>query len=162
MKKIESDFLELMEENKFILVKITSFYALTKEEREDLFSEMVYHLWKSYPSFKNKSKLSTWIYKVCLNVAAAHNRTKARKINMVMYDFFPENMMNRKDADKEQEEIKWLYESINTLPPLSKSLILLYLDGLKYSEIAEIMGISESNVGVRINRIKAELKKHFK
>lgn len=162
MKEIEAEFIKLVEENKPMLVKISSFYAFTAEDRQDLLAEMVYQLWKAYPSFEYKSKISTWLYRVCLNVAVGYNRLRKKEGCVVHYDCLPDYLLNMEEAAEDKENVELLYKFINQLDTLNKSLILLYLDELKYSEIAGILGLSETNVGVRINRIKTELRKHFK
>lgn len=160
MNESEREYLEMIRECQPILLKIASFYAKSREDAKDLYAEMVYQLWKSYPAFKHHSKLSTWVYRVCLNIAVGFGKSAYRKMYFVGYDSVPEIAVPANENPN--EEIRLLYACIDKLSPLNKSVILMYLDDVKYSEIADVLGISEANVSVRVNRIKKELKAYLK
>jgi RNA polymerase sigma-70 factor (ECF subfamily) len=133
-------------------------YCDDRDDSEDLFQEIVLQLWKSYSGFKGEAKISTWMYRVALNTAITRLRkTKRRPDNQRLdNDNFniAEVANNRLDIQFSVE----LQQAINMLNRFDRALMMLYLDEKSYSEIAEIMGISESNVGVKINRIKNKLK----
>jgi RNA polymerase sigma-70 factor (ECF subfamily) len=133
-------------------------YCDDRDDSEDLFQEIVLQLWKSYSGFKGDAKVSTWMYRVALNTAITRLRkTKRRPDNQRLGNAnfnIAEVADNRLDIQFGAE----LQHAINMLNRFDRALMMLYLDEKRYSEIAEIMGISESNVGVKINRIKNTLK----
>jgi len=148
-------FLDQLNQHLGIAYKISKAYQPDADERADLFQEMIYQLWRSYPSFTGKSSFSTWMYSVCLNTALVYRRT-ARKWQHDSLAAFHEQVAEP-PPDDHQETIQALFDAIATLSPLNKAIILLYLDDLSYEEIATITGLSKSNVSVRLVRIKKEL-----
>jgi RNA polymerase sigma-70 factor (ECF subfamily) len=130
-------------------------YRDNKEDQEDLFQEIVYQLWKSYPSFKGESKVSSWIYRIALNTAMAVYRKG--KVRIDYYEKFPEQIDNHNEKNISQNEER-LFWALRQLNDSEKALMSLYLEDFSYQEIAEITGISESNTGVRLNRIKNKLR----
>jgi len=149
----DSTFLQHINAHIGIARKVSRVYTEDDWQKEDLFQEMMYQLWKSYPGFKGDSTFSTWMYRVCLNTAMTFRknatRHKARSIPLENHDV-PETVKNI-DAVEE------LYAAIATLERLNKAIILLYLDDLSYEEIASVTGLTKSNVSVRLVRIKKEL-----
>jgi RNA polymerase sigma-70 factor, ECF subfamily len=137
-------------------------YCEDKDDREDLFQEMLMELWKSYPRFNGRAKFSTWMYRVGLNVAItsfkARNKRPDKNQMKETYENVPFNEQDRLDLTFDLE----LNTAINILNRFDKALLMLYLDEKSYKEISEIIGISESNVGVKINRIKKQLQKIIK
>ncbi len=154
---IKQEFISLIRKNEGIIFKITLLYSDSTQSREDLHQEIIYQLWKSYGSFRKDSKFSTWMYRVALNTAIYHLKQKKRTVTTI-----PLEVINQKfpeEIDKvEEERIKMLYESIQLLNLLEKGIILLYLEGKSHIEISSIIGISTSNVGTKISRIKEKLK----
>jgi len=155
---LEKSFLKDINEHQGIILKVCSMYCDDRDDSEDLFQEIVLQLWKSYSGFKGEAKISTWMYRVALNTAITRLRkTKRRPDNQRLgNDNFDiaEVANNRLDIQFSAE----LQQAINMLNRVDRALMMLYLDETSYSEIAEIIGISESNVGVKINRIKNRLK----
>lgn len=153
---LSSDFIKNIEQNQLIIHKISNLYFDTYEDREDYFQDVVYNAWKSYPNFEGKSKFSTWLYKVSLNTAL--KKLRSRKTKPVLINV--ENYNNDLSAEENcyEEKVTFLYNAINKLDDLDKSITMLYLDKLSYKEISEITGLTETNVGVKINRIKQKLK----
>ncbi|WP_024770096.1 RNA polymerase sigma factor [Aquimarina macrocephali] len=153
----EYEFTRIIKENEGVIFKITTIYTNNYEDQKDLYQEIVYQLWKSYDSFKGDSKISTWMYRVGLNTAITRLKKEKRRGNQIeMYDVI---MRQTEQHDTEFEErLKKLYAHIHDLNELDKGLILLLLEGKKYEEIAVITGLSPSNVGTRISRIKQKLK----
>lgn len=137
-----------------LIHKICRMYRDTPEDQEDLFQEIIYQLWKSYPKFQGKSKVSTWMYRIGLNTAMASFRKP--KVKLLYSDALPEKNILPEIAEPWREEL--LFSAIRQLSEDERALIALYLDDLSYVEIAEIVGISESNIGVRLSRIKKKLK----
>ncbi|GAB3507874.1 sigma-70 family RNA polymerase sigma factor [Spirosoma knui] len=151
----EKIFLEHLNRHIGIAYKISQAYQPDADERADLLQEMIYQLWRSYPSFTGQSKFSTWMYRVCLNTALADRRTARKRQHeplAVRHEQVPDP-----PPDDQQEAIQWLFDAIATLSPLNKAIMLLYLDDLSYEEIASITGLSKVNVSVRLVRTKKEL-----
>lgn len=136
-----------------VMFKVIRSYAADRREQEDLFQEISLSLWRSLPSYRGECSESTWVYRVALNTAIAWLRkgTSERRFAKHALD---ESVLVANESD---DRLAWLYQEIRKLGPVDRSVVLLYLDGNKYSEIAQVLGISESNVGVKINRIKKVL-----
>ena len=162
MIKRETDFLSILESNISILIKIARVYAYTTRDRKDLTNDIILELWKSYPKFKGDSKISTWIYRVSLNVAL--NTKRKRDNNKVL--FFDElKVLDGSDIldvpNDNSSEIGLLYQCIELLSEPNKAIILLYLDDKSYEEISQILGLSKTNISTRLNRIKEQLRKQM-
>ncbi len=155
-------FVNLMQEHKGIIYKICNSYCAKREDRNDLAQEIVYQLWKCFNSFNPDYKFSTWMYRIALNVAISFYRKERKSGSMIVY---PENLIELKEeqdesADKEKN-ISLLQQFISQLKEIDKSIMILYLEDKSYKEIAEITGLTETNVATRINRIKEILKNNF-
>jgi len=158
----KDNFLQLIHANKGIIIKICNSYCKNKHDREDLAQEIIYHLWKSGKSFNPDSKFSTWMYRVALNVAISFYRKEKRStpllsINDLHINIEEPPLLN----DETEKNIQLLQQFILELKELDKALILLSFESKSYKEIAEILGISETNVATRISRIKDRLKQQF-
>ncbi len=151
-------FVQLIKENEGIIYKITRAYARDREDQKDLYQEVVYQLWKSFESFKGNSKRSTWLYRVALNTSLTYANRRSRKGISIPLDFNILNRMDEQDGIME-ERVTTLYSCIKELNVIEKGLILLFLEGKSYEEIAEITGFTVTNVGTRLGRIKQKLKK---
>jgi len=154
-------FLRLLEEHKGIIIKICNAYCQARNDKEDLSQEIVYNLWKAFDNYTPDYKFSTWLYRVALNVAISYYRKEKRSLHYMPYDesliIFTEEGYN-----KELEgNLLLLQQFIFELKEIDKSIMLLYLDDKSYHEIAEITGISATNVATKINRIKTNLKVKF-
>lgn len=158
--KIE-EFTNRVNKHQGIIFKISRMYCDNEECRKDLFQDILLQLWKSYSRFSGKSKFSTWMYRVALNTAINQFRISQKEILNFKNELSSEIGMEEESGEKE-ENTKLLHKAIGKLNKAEKSLIILYLDNLHYKEIAEITGISVSNVGVKINRIKSKLQKILK
>lgn len=147
---------EYVENNRAIISRICRAYAETEDDFEDYFQEVCYQLWKARDTFDGSSQLSTWIYRVTLNVCLSLVRSKRNKPQRV--ELKAHHQVHNPEAQSEQDHrVEVLYRSIRQLKAADRALILLYLEEKNYQEIAEILGISVSNVGVKINRIKKRL-----
>ena len=156
---MEKEFLQIIQRNQGIIHKVCSIYCDLDEDRNDLFQEIVAQLWKSYPSFRNDSKFSTWMYRVALNTAITSFKKSKRRPDQssLTYDNF-QIAEERYDLETE-ENIKQLHRAVSQLTGVEKSIVLLFLENKKYEEIAEITGITQNYVRVKMNRIKKKLKK---
>ena len=152
----EQHFLALIQEHQGIIHKICRLYRDGKEDREDLFQEITYQLWKSFPSFKGEAKISTWMYRIGLNTAIASFRKKKLDVEyqLVLPDL-PDHEVNEEYEIRQER----LFAALKQLNESEKAIITLYLDELSYRQIAEIIGINENNVGVKLNRIKFKIQK---
>ena len=156
---MEKEFLQIIKKNQGIIHKVCNMYCDDQEDRNDLFQEIVAQLWKSFPSFREESKFSTWMYRVALNTAiTSFKKTKRRPDqNRLTYENFQVKDENY-DIETE-EEIKNLHRAVAQLTGVEKSIVLLFLENKKYEDIAEITGITQNYVRVKMNRIKKKLKK---
>lgn len=136
-------------------------YCYGKECEKDLFQDILLQLWKSYPTYNRQSKFSSWMYRVALNTAISQFR-KEKKGDINFIRELPVNIMTDENFNEQQEHSKILHKAIGKLNKAEKSIIILYMDDYPYEEIADIIGISVSNVGVKINRIKSKLQKILK
>ncbi len=157
----EEEFVGLIQSHQGLIYKITTIYTRDREEREDLYQEIVYQTWKSFDYFKKASKPSTWLYRVGMNTAITHlNKRKKYTDNVVILD---QRMDFAEDLDYcEEEKMEQLYAEIRKLNLLDRGIIFLFLEGNSHDEIAEVTGISVSNVGTRMSRIREKLKKGVK
>jgi RNA polymerase sigma-70 factor (ECF subfamily) len=135
-------------------------YTNSTIDFKDLYQDIVLQLWKSYPNFKSKSKLSTWIYQVSLNTALYKRRLENSRLHLDTLAQFHYDIPEITDSDK-KENIERVKELLSALTDIEKALITLYLDEYSYDEISEIMGITQTNVATKINRIKQKLRMRF-
>lgn len=157
----EEEFSQMIRDHEGIIFKITTLYTHNRQDQNDLYQDIVYQLWKSFDSFRQESKRSTWMYRVAMNTAITHIKKDNRSGKSVSID---KVVIDEIETDNQalEERIKIMYNHINQLNVLEKGLILLLLEGKKYDEIAEITGLSSTNVGTRISRIKNKLKSIMK
>ncbi|HNP53517.1 MAG TPA: RNA polymerase sigma factor [Ferruginibacter sp.] len=156
----QTAFLAAVESSRAFIGKIASLYSQNSDERDDLVQEIWYQLWKSYPGFEGRSATSTWIYRVALNVAIYHLKKKKRRIHTVSMDALPDRIAELADPTEEE---KWelLKQHVAQLNLFDQGLLILYLENKSYQEIAAITGISESNVGTKLSRIREKLKQQI-
>lgn len=155
MNAVEKEFLAIIAQYNAMLHKIVRLYRESAEDREDLFQEIVFQLWKSYPNFKGDAKISTWMYRIALNTAIASFRKKTTSINYLtqLPDFAEEQPNDEVELRQER-----LFAVLKVLDDSEKALIALYFEDLSYQQISEIIGINENYVGVKLNRIKNKIK----
>jgi RNA polymerase sigma-70 factor, ECF subfamily len=157
----EKLFKQWVEDYQPILLKVARAYADAREDQDDLVQEMLLQLWRSIPAFQGAAKPSTWIYRVALNTSIAWKRTESRRCHrqrlLADADCLPDFRSDSCDDEANRAAVEQLYAAIRRLSPVDRSLVLLYLDGLSYREMAEILGITENNVGVKLNRTKKQL-----
>ena len=153
-------FITAIKENQSLIYKIASIYTKSIEDRNDLAQEISYQLWKSFDTFNQKSSLKTWMYRVAMNVAIHHLKIAKRKILTVPMD---EQFLYFHEVDNSEIEEKWeiFKQHIDNLNLLDKGIVILYLENKSHEEIAQIIGISTSNVGTKLSRIKEKLKQQI-
>jgi len=154
----KDQFLDILEKNIGIILKIARAYSKTIHDKEDLINDITLELWKSFGRFKGDSKVSTWIYRVAINTSMNFNRKKKSDKLYFPADLkqFESPIWLMEPLDSSHSEI--LYQCIDELNQLNKAIILLYLDGNSHDEISHITGVSKTNVGTRICRIKEQIK----
>lgn len=157
-KMDKQNFLDLVTSNQGIIHKVCGMYCDTTEDREDLFQEIITQLWRSMDSFRAESKLSTWMYRVSLNTAITHFKKDKRRPDRESIQFESIHIADKKYDEEYEEQLKILHKAIARLSGIEKSIVILYLENKKYDEIAEIVGITQNYVRVKMNRIKAKLK----
>lgn len=153
----KQDFVKIILSNEGLIYKVAKVYTNNLTDEKDLYQEIVYQLWKSFGSFRNESKISTWMYRIALNTAISQlNKQKRRGDHIQIND----ELLNYPDVTDtiKEEQIIMLYNQIKALNSIEKGIILLYLEGKSYEEIAAITGFNPSNVGTRLNRIKQKIK----
>jgi RNA polymerase sigma-70 factor (ECF subfamily) len=158
--ELQDRFQQLIEEHKKIIYKVCSVYCRNRDDWDDLAQEIVLQLWRSFSTFDDRRRFSTWMYRVALNIAISFYRREKTRARHVI----PAGECLLESAgvtDDRPEELELLYQMIEGLDPLNKAMILLYLDGNRYHEIGEVLGISETNVATKLNRLKLKLKREI-
>lgn len=149
-------FNDWLANHKGILFKVVHAYAFEHADRQDLFQEIVIQIWRSVDAFRAESSVPTWIYRVALNTAITWTRKEDRHQRGKQPLAVVEGLLTTASAAPDPR-VEWLYQQIAQLKDVDRSVALLLLDGFSYKEIAAIVGITESNVGVKISRIKSAL-----
>lgn len=155
---MEKEFLHIIRENQGIIHKVCNMYCDAEEDRNDLFQEIVAQLWKSYPTFRRESKVTTWMYRVGLNTAITTFKKNKRRPDQNRLSLENFQVADENHEAETEENIKLLHHAVAQLTGIEKSIILLFLENKKYEEIAEITGITQNYVRVKMNRIKKKLK----
>lgn len=148
-------FRDWLDQYKGLFFKIVRTYAITAMDMDDLFQEIVIQVWRSIPVWRKDCAVSTWIYRIAINTALSWTRKEKRHRHTE--DLEAAQVLLMEPGAAADERLAWLYEEIHQMDVIDRSLALLLLEGFSYKEMAVIMGITESNVGVKINRIKKKL-----
>jgi RNA polymerase sigma factor (sigma-70 family) len=155
----DQDFLKLILDNRGIILRICQLYCSEKVDREDLTQEIIYQLWKSGHRFDKERRFTTWMYRVALNTAISFYREGKRWGDALpLSQFHLEIEESPTRSVQEKERLTWLESCVLELKEFDRALILLYFEEKSYADIAEIMGISETNVATKLSRIKEKLK----
>ncbi|PWT96048.1 MAG: RNA polymerase subunit sigma-70 [Bacteroidetes bacterium] len=147
-----------MNEHAGIIHKVCRLYANSETDREDLHQEILIQLWKSFPKFRAESKISTWMYRISLNTAISNLRIQQRSPRIVETEWVPSPVFDPNESNKEAN-LKSMYDAISTLSEIEKAVVILYLEEKSYEEMEEILGMSQGNLRVKMNRIKEKLRK---
>jgi RNA polymerase sigma-70 factor (ECF subfamily) len=151
----EQEFSRMVREHKSTIYTVCYMFSNDEDEVSDLFQETLINLWKGFESFRHESKLSTWIYRVAMNTCISADRKKRKQGTKVPLSM-DINLYN--DEDHETKQVRQLHERIQRLDLIDRALVMMWLEGMNYDEIAEVIGISVKNVGVKLVRIKEKLK----
>ncbi|MEJ7585939.1 MAG: sigma-70 family RNA polymerase sigma factor [Ferruginibacter sp.] len=152
----EQQFLALISQHQGIIHKVCRLYRNSPEDREDLFQEIIFQLWRSFPSFAGKSKITSWMYRVALNTAlASFRKNKPDIAYAAVLPDLPEEQPDDHQAIRKEK----LFSVLRELDEVERAIIALYFEDMSYAEISSIIGISEKYVGVKLNRIKIKIQK---
>jgi RNA polymerase sigma-70 factor (ECF subfamily) len=158
----KESFIAMLKANKGILLKVIRAYCKNNEDWKDLEQEIIIQLWNSFARYDNQYKISTWMYRIALNVAISHYRKTRKEEGNHSLDDAVFTVVEDEPNETQNERRQLLYDFIGTLDELNKALIILHLEDHNHKEISDILGISESNVGTKINRIKNKFKATIK
>mgnify|MGYP001122335527 FL=1 len=156
MDHVEQEFVTLIQEYERVIYKVCYLYTTPHATLNDLYQEVVINLWKAYPKFRNECKISTWTYRIALNTCISFIRKEKNIPEIVTLSQIADRI---EETDETQVMLKRLYSMINRLGQLEKSIVLLYLEDKSYEEIAEITGLTLTNVATKLSRIKDKLRK---
>jgi len=162
-RKDSSSFLQVIDANKGIIYKVANSYCRDEENRKDLIQEIVLQLWLSYPKYDPSFKLSTWMYRIALNVSISFYRKENRRGRISQP--FPDEIISfstEENPAEIQEDLQLLQQFIKELKEIDRAVILLYLEGNSQQEIGDILGLSLANVSTKVSRIKQTIKQKFK
>ncbi|HXO99298.1 MAG TPA: sigma-70 family RNA polymerase sigma factor [Luteibacter sp.] len=151
-------FETLLQTHRKIVFKIAAVYARGEEDRRDLGQEIALQLWRSFASYDTARPFATWMYRVALNVGLSHAR-RERERPQPLDEALIDTLGGGTPIDEPDERLFLLARAIEALEPLDRALVVLYLDELSYADIAAVLGMSESNVGTRIARLKQRLRR---
>ncbi len=146
----------MVKEYERVIYKVCYIYTTPNATLNDLYQEVVLNLWKAFPKFRKECKISTWIYRIALNTCISFIRKEKNIPEIVSLTYEVDRV---EESDETQEMLRQLYRMINRLGQLEKSIILLYLEDKSYEEIAEITGLTVTNVATKLSRIKEKLRK---
>lgn len=160
MEPTQNEFMKLLADYQAIIHKVNLLYFKSAADQQDNFQEVVYQLWKSFPTVKNKEKPASWIYAVAINTSIS----KIRKDSKIAFYGSIADLADRMENEPEPENANYqkLLSALQGLSEVDKSIMLLYMEDYSYEEIAAIIGISVSNVGTKIHRLKSQLQKQLK
>ena len=156
MEPNEKEFAQVVREQKSTIYTVCYMFSKDNDEVNDLFQEILINLWKGFASFEGRSDIRTWVYRVALNTCITIDRKKKRRRDKEAKVEMDINLYEDHDADTKQ--VKKLYERINKLGVFDRAIVLLWLEGMPYDEIGQIVGISSKNVSVKLVRIREESK----
>jgi RNA polymerase sigma-70 factor, ECF subfamily len=153
----EKQFEKHISENELLIYKVCRMYAYSDADRQDLFQEIVIQLWKAFPKFKGESKFSTWLYRVAINTSITGLRKQKDFIDSYEPAMLPQPIDENASFEQE-EQLKLLYKAIEQLNQVEKAIVMLYMEDKSYEEMEDILGISQGNLRVKMNRIKNRIR----
>jgi RNA polymerase sigma-70 factor, ECF subfamily len=154
----QAEFVQLIREHNGLIQKVCNLYAVTFQDRQDLYQEIIIQLWRAWPKFRGDSKLSTWMYRVALNTAISDYRKQQRIVITTELDLINRELADQAIGCDREEKLQLMYEAIRHLSEIEKALVMLYLDDKTYDEMEDILGINQNNLRVKMNRIREKLR----
>ena len=161
IKEREKIFNHWFDQYRGTIFKVVRAYGDNHHDQQELFQEICLQLWKSVPNYRGDAAVFTWVYRVAIYTALAWIK-RERKQKQSLTGLAKDTVLLDQADDYRDQQLEWVYRQINQLNEIDRSLMLLWLDQLSYRTISEVLGISESNVGVKINRIKKSLTEQLK
>ncbi len=159
--ELQKQFVKTIDQHQGIIYKVANAYCKDLDDQQDLVQEIIFQLWRSFENYSKEFKVSTWMYRISLNVAISNFRkNQVRKKYHEGFDDDLVNMSEEVNGDL-SEELSLLRQFIQDQKKLDKAILLLYLEGKKHAEIAELLGVSTSNVGTKLGRLKDKIKNHL-
>ncbi|UOQ55196.1 RNA polymerase sigma factor [Hymenobacter cellulosivorans] len=155
---VSSDFLAVVNANQGILHRMCRLYCQDTDDRQDLYQEIVLQLWRAFPRYEPTAKISTWLYRIALNVAISNLRQRTRRPAPERWGDVPPEVALPPDAGPDADDLAQLYRAIERLSDVEKAFILLYLEERTYEEMADILGITQNNVRVKMHRVQDKLR----
>ncbi|MCF0199660.1 MAG: sigma-70 family RNA polymerase sigma factor [Bacteroidaceae bacterium] len=152
MNNKEEDFSRIVKENKGTIYMVCYMFSKDQDEVDDMFQDVLLNLWKGYQSFREDSKVSTWLYRVALNTCISAERKKRHSTERLSMDI---NLYE--DSDEDSRQVQQLHQLIGKLDVIDRAIVLMWLENMSYDEIAAILGVSAKNVSVKLVRIKEKL-----
>jgi RNA polymerase sigma-70 factor (ECF subfamily) len=154
----EREFLDHLRRHEALIHKICQVYATDSLTKQDLFQEIVLQLWKSFESFRNESKMSTWMYRIALNTALMDKRKSKTTVSLSFFNLLNDERAEEIDDGPQQENKFILYNAIAKLTEIEKAIVMLYLDDKSYEQMEDILGVSQGTLRVKMTRIKVKLR----
>jgi len=158
-QEAEKQFEKDIRDNELLIYKVCRVYAYTDADRQDLFQEIVIQLWKAYPKFNGQARFSTWLYRIAINTAITRLRKQKNFITSYEPATLPANISDNNYSKDEEERLQQLYTAIELLNEIEKAIVMLYMEDKSYEEMEDILGLSQGNLRVKMNRIKEKLRK---
>jgi RNA polymerase sigma-70 factor, ECF subfamily len=153
---LDSDFLALLNEHRGAIHRVGRTYAAGSDDREELTQEIIYQLWRAFPAYRREAAAITWVYRIALNTAISALRKRSRRPAHVSLEAAAH--VPSTDAPTSGDgRLELLSKAMRSLGAVERALLMCYLDGLTYSQISDVLGISETNVGARLSRTRAKL-----
>jgi RNA polymerase sigma factor (sigma-70 family) len=162
LKRDAQTFLAVIDSNKGIIYKVANSYCKDAENKKDLIQEIIIQLWLSFDKYDSTYKLSTWMYRIALNVSISFYRKESRR--QEINHPFSEELLSLREEDipgKSNEDVDQLHRFIKGLKEIDRAIIILYLEENPQQEIAEMLGLTATNISTRVSRIKQQLKQNF-
>lgn len=156
-KETEIEFERLIGKHQLLVHKVCCIYAYTDADRQDLFQEIVIHLWKGYPKFRGHSQFGTWLYRIAINTAITGLKKKKSFITSYEPAALPAQVAD--EAGAEEEQWQQLLAAVEKLNEIEKAVVMLYMEDRSYDEMEEILGIGQGALRVKMTRIKDKLRK---
>ncbi len=158
-KRLKSHFVQVVEQYQKVILSLCHVYYTSEEDRQDALQDIILQLWKAFPFFRHECKISTWIYKVALNTILSKKKAEGRQ---VLTEPFSEAMTGHVPAPAFADDgVQQLRQMLKLLQPTDKAIVILYLEGYSYREIAATLHLTETNISTRFNRIKKRLQKIY-
>lgn len=155
----KKEFIKLIQQNQGLINSLCNVYYNSEEDRKDCRQDIILQLWRAYPSFRNESKISTWMYKVALNTILSKSKQEKRRVSTAPFSCTDLNTLAAPAfAD---DEVQQLQQAISLLQDIDKAIVILYLEGYSHREIAATLCLTETNISTRFSRIKIQLQRIF-